>query len=178
MASGRPGSVQEDDLELSRIVGQLVPHGASTCDVAQYPAPAVIHPPSSEPAVRFGHIETVVNRSGGDRIRSEATASYGAPQRSTTTSSSPPAREARVVSRKDSRMLKSQTTVNNLMSLSFTGNGAKPLRQQPADFTAAVLTTRKRLHQINRRMIDPRSPAVRAWDAITMLALLCKLPPA
>lgn len=69
--------------------------------------------------------------------------------------------------RKRSSMLTSQHTVNNLLTFIGGDSGAK--RDQ--DFSHDVERTRKRLRDISRRTIDPRSRFVRIWDAITVLAL-------
>lgn len=70
---------------------------------------------------------------------------------------------------RSSRILKSQFTVNNLMSMEA------PVGKEmdtPEDFGNGVEATRKRLHDISRRTVNPRSPFVRMWDSVTVIALL------
>ena len=71
--------------------------------------------------------------------------------------------------RRDSSMLKSQMTVSNL--LTFVG-GKNAANVRPQNFGEDVGRTRKRLKDISRRTIDPRSRFVRIWDALTVIALM------
>ena len=70
--------------------------------------------------------------------------------------------------RRDSSMLRSQMTVNNL--LTFVNKGGER-RDRPEDFTHDVESIRKRLRDINKRTIDPRSKFVKYWDICTVSAL-------
>ena len=64
-------------------------------------------------------------------------------------------------------MLRSQYTISNL--LAFSGAGQVGDKEQ---FKLEVVRTRKRIHALSRRTIDPRSRFVRVWDSITVCALL------
>ena len=70
--------------------------------------------------------------------------------------------------RRDSSMLRSQMTVNNL--LTFVSKGGER-RDRPEGFTHDVESIRKRLSDINKRTIDPRSKFVKYWDILTVSAL-------
>ena len=65
-------------------------------------------------------------------------------------------------------MMRSQMTVNNL--LTFVSKGGER-RERPDNFGHDVETIRKRLSNINKRTIDPRSTFVKYWDILTMSAL-------
>lgn len=70
--------------------------------------------------------------------------------------------------RRDSSMLRSQMTVNNL--LTFVSKGGER-RDRPDGFAHDVESIRKRLKDINKRTIDPRSTFVKYWDILTVSAL-------
>ena len=70
-----------------------------------------------------------------------------------------------------SRVVRSQHTVNNLLSFSMKSDGPKE-EAAPPRFIADVEATRKRLRDLNRRTIDPRSQFVRIWDGVTVIALI------
>jgi hypothetical protein len=70
--------------------------------------------------------------------------------------------------RRDSSMLRSQMTVNNL--LTFVNKGGER-RDRPDNFGHDVTVIRKRLKDINKRTIDPRSTFVKYWDMLTVSAL-------
>ena len=70
---------------------------------------------------------------------------------------------------RNSQLLRSQHTVNNLLAMS--GIGGQSGITDKAVFKRDVDVVRKRLKQISQRTLDPRSNFVRTWDLITILAL-------
>ena len=67
-----------------------------------------------------------------------------------------------------SRMLRSQKTVNNLLTMEAGVAQVKPA----SAFKSDVEKIRKRIQTIDRRVINPRSLFIRVWDLITVAALL------
>ena len=66
-----------------------------------------------------------------------------------------------------SAMLRSQHTVSNLLTFGFPTSQA-----ERDDFKRDVVAVRNRIATFSRRTIDPRSRFVKAWDLITICALL------
>ena len=151
--------------EIFERAGQLMEGAFDLDPSAVAPAPSASPTTNGQthhnlPAVRFGHIITMSDQP-----------TKAEPSIAPCTTSATPAATLAVPVREKSRMFKSQATVNNLMTLSFTGSVATVNAPQ-VDFSGAVKATRKRLNEISRRTINPRSRAIRVWDTLTVLALL------
>ena len=71
---------------------------------------------------------------------------------------------------KNSQLLRSQHTVNNLLAMGGIG-GPAGKQGDMVHFKKDVDVVRKRLKTISHRTLDPRSNFVRTWDTITILAL-------
>ena len=69
-----------------------------------------------------------------------------------------------------SRMIRSQHTVSNL--LAFSGVGGVGAIEDKEAFKEEVLRVRKRLVTISRRTLDPSSRFVKMWDLCTLCALV------
>ena len=120
--------------------------------------------PGGRPAVRFATAPhprppaTLTHASTSPRLNVKETNSFQE-RRSLTFGSHAPS--------STSHILRSQHTVSNL--LAFTGPGQITDLES---FKRDVQNTRHRIHNISRRTLDPRSRFVRAWDLITVMALL------